>query len=87
MLLSTLNRNPKSFALAILGAEYLLRLLPRGTHEYRKFIKPSELVGALRTAGMRALDVTGMTYNPLTRRYALSTDIDVNYLMTASFDD
>jgi 2-polyprenyl-6-hydroxyphenyl methylase/3-demethylubiquinone-9 3-methyltransferase len=87
LLLSTLNRNPKSFALAILGAEYLLRLLPRGTHEYRKFIKPSELVGALRAAGMRALDVTGMTYNPLTRRYALSTDIDVNYLITASFDD
>ena len=87
LLLSTLNRNPKSFALAILGAEYLLRLLPRGTHEYRKFIKPSELVGALRTVGMRPLDVTGMTYNPLTRRYALSTDIDVNYLMTASFDD
>ena len=87
LLLSTLNRNPKAFALAIVGAEYLLRLLPRGTHEYRKFIKPSELVAALRAVGMRPLDVTGMTYNPLTRRYALSDDIDVNYLMTASFDD
>ena len=87
LLLSTLNRNPKAFALAIVGAEYLLRLLPRGTHEYRKFIKPSELATALRDTGMRPLDVTGMTYNPLTRRYALSDDIDVNYLMTASFDD
>lgn len=87
LLLSTLNRNPKSFALAILGAEYLLRLLPRGTHEYRKFIRPSELAAALRTAGMRPLDITGMTYNPLTRRYALARDIDVNYLMTAAFDD
>jgi len=87
LVLSTLNRNPKSFALAILGAEYLLRLLPRGTHEYRKFIRPSELAAALRAAGMRPLDITGMTYNPLTRRYALGEDIDVNYLMTAGFDD
>ena len=87
LFLSTLNRNPKSFALAILGAEYLLRLLPRGTHEYRKFIRPAELAAALRSAGMRPLDITGMTYNPLTRRYALARDIDVNYLMTAGFDD
>jgi len=87
LVMSTLNRNPKSFALAILGAEYLLRLLPRGTHEYRKFIKPSELAAALRGAGMRPVDVTGMAYNPLTRRYALARDIDVNYLMTAAFDD
>ena len=87
VVLSTLNRNPKSFALAIVGAEYLLRLLPRGTHEYRKFIRPSELAAALRAAGLRPVDITGMTYNPLTRRYALGRDTDVNYLMTACFDD
>ena len=87
LFLSTLNRNVKSFALAILGAEYLLGLLPRGTHEYRKFIKPSEIAAALRANGMRPLDVTGMRYNPLTRRYSLGRDIDVNYLMVASFDD
>lgn len=87
VVLSTLNRNPKSFALAILGAEYLLGLLPRGTHEYRRFIKPSELATALRACGLRPIDITGMTYNPLTRRYSLGRDIDVNYLMSASFDD
>ena len=87
VVLSTLNRNPRSFALAIVGAEYLLRLLPRGTHEYRKFIRPSELAAALRAAGLRPVDITGMTYNPLTRRYALGRDTDVNYLMTACFDD
>jgi 2-polyprenyl-6-hydroxyphenyl methylase / 3-demethylubiquinone-9 3-methyltransferase len=87
IVLSTLNRNPKSFALAIVGAEYLLRLLPRGTHEYRRFIRPSELATALRAGGLRPLDITGMTYNPLTRRYALGRDTDVNYLMTARFDD
>jgi 2-polyprenyl-6-hydroxyphenyl methylase/3-demethylubiquinone-9 3-methyltransferase len=87
MVLSTINRNPKSFALAILGAEYLLGMLPRGTHEYRRFIKPSELAGALRACRMRPLDITGMTYHPLGRRYTLGKDIDVNYLMTACFDD
>ena len=87
LILSTLNRNPKAFALAILGAEYLLRLLPRGTHEYRKFIKPSELAAALRASGMRPLDVTGMSYHPIGGRYSLGRDIGVNYLMTAAFDD
>jgi 2-polyprenyl-6-hydroxyphenyl methylase/3-demethylubiquinone-9 3-methyltransferase len=85
--LSTLNRNPKSFALAILGAEYILRMLPRGTHEYKKFIKPSELAATLRANGMQLRDITGISYNPITRNYSLGRDIDVNYLMTASFDD
>lgn len=86
MFLSTINRNPKSFALAILGAEYILGLVPRGTHDYKQFIKPSEIAAQLRRAGLQVSDTTGMTYNPLTRRYALATDIDVNYLMTARFD-
>ncbi len=85
--LSTLNRNPKSFALAILGAEYILRMLPRGTHEYKKFIKPSELAATLRANGMQLRDITGISYNPITKNYSLGRDIDVNYLMTASFDD
>ncbi len=87
LVLSTINRNPKAFALAIVGAEYLLRLLPRGTHDYRNFIKPSELAASLRAAGLRPLDLTGLGYNPLTRSYALGRDIDVNYLLTAGFDD
>ena len=85
--LSTLNRNPKSFALAILGAEYILRMLPRGTHEYKKFIKPSELAATLRANGMQLRDITGISYNPITKNYSLGRDIDVNYLMTASLDD
>ncbi|MDJ0776316.1 MAG: bifunctional 2-polyprenyl-6-hydroxyphenol methylase/3-demethylubiquinol 3-O-methyltransferase UbiG [Gammaproteobacteria bacterium] len=87
LLLSTINRNPKAFALAIVGAEYLLRLLPRGTHTYRRFIKPSELARSLRAEGMHIEDLTGMTYDPLTRSYALAADIDVNYLLSAAFDD
>lgn len=87
LFLSTINRNPKSFALAIIGAEYLLRLLPRGTHEYRKFIKPSELAGSLRAVGLKVRDLTGMQYHPLQKSYSLGRDIDVNYLLTASFDD
>ena len=86
LFLSTINRNPKSFALGIIGAEYLLGLLPRGTHEYRRFIKPSEMAARLRANGMRPRDITGLTYNPLTRQYALASDIDVNYLVTAEFD-
>ncbi len=78
---STINRNPKSFLFAIVGAEYVLRLLPRGTHEYAKFITPSELAGYCRAAGMQHADLTGMTYNPITRAYALGRDVDVNYLM------
>jgi 2-polyprenyl-6-hydroxyphenyl methylase/3-demethylubiquinone-9 3-methyltransferase len=77
---STLNRNAKSFLLAIVGAEYVLRLLPRGTHEYARFIRPSELAGACRAAGLDVFDLTGMTYNPLTKAYALGRDVDVNYI-------
>jgi len=87
LILSTLNRNPKSFALAVLGAEYILRMLPRGTHEYKKFINPSEMAAVLRANGMQLRDITGMSYNPITKNYSLGRDIDVNYLMTASFDD
>lgn len=78
---STINRNPKAFALAIVGAEYVLGLLPRGTHEYAKFIKPSELAGFCRAAGLCTAEMVGMTYNPLTRHFALGADADVNYLM------
>ena len=77
---STLNRNPKSFLFAIVGAEYVLGLLPRGTHEYARFIRPSELAGWARAAGLGVDDLTGMTYNPLTRTYALGRDVGVNYI-------
>ncbi|MCL7939079.1 bifunctional 2-polyprenyl-6-hydroxyphenol methylase/3-demethylubiquinol 3-O-methyltransferase UbiG [Halomonas sp. ATCH28] len=79
---STLNRNPKAYALAVLGAEYLLRLLPRGTHDYRRFIRPSELAAWCREAGLDVREQNGLVFHPLTRRYALSTsDVSVNYLM------
>ncbi|SFX79503.1 bifunctional 2-polyprenyl-6-hydroxyphenol methylase/3-demethylubiquinol 3-O-methyltransferase UbiG [Marinospirillum alkaliphilum] len=79
---STLNRNPKSYLFAIVGAEYLLRLLPRGTHEYSKFIRPSEMGHWVRDAGLDVAELMGMTYNPLSRRYKLTPhDVDVNYLM------
>ncbi|MBE0489044.1 MAG: bifunctional 2-polyprenyl-6-hydroxyphenol methylase/3-demethylubiquinol 3-O-methyltransferase UbiG [Halomonas sp.] len=79
---STLNRNPKAYALAILGAEYLLRLLPRGTHDYEKFIRPAELAGWCRAAKLDIQEQSGLVYNPLTRRYRLHpTDVSVNYLM------
>jgi 2-polyprenyl-6-hydroxyphenyl methylase/3-demethylubiquinone-9 3-methyltransferase len=78
---STLNRNPESFMFAIVGAEYLLRLLPRGTHSYENFIKPSELAASVRAAGLETVKIAGMTYNPLTQVYALGTDASVNYLM------
>ncbi|HMU90725.1 MAG TPA: bifunctional 2-polyprenyl-6-hydroxyphenol methylase/3-demethylubiquinol 3-O-methyltransferase UbiG [Pseudomonadales bacterium] len=80
---STINRNPKSFLFAIVGAEYLLGLLPRGTHQYTRFIRPAELAGWLRMADLRLDDLTGMVYNPLTRRYRLDRDVDVNYLLHA----
>lgn len=86
LILSTLNRNPKSFAFAIVGAEYLLGLLPRGTHQYRRFIKPSEIAARLRANGLRLRDLSGLSYNPLTGRYALGRDIDVNYLVVAELD-
>ncbi|HEV2110910.1 MAG TPA: bifunctional 2-polyprenyl-6-hydroxyphenol methylase/3-demethylubiquinol 3-O-methyltransferase UbiG [Gammaproteobacteria bacterium] len=78
---STLNRNPKSFALAILGGEYLLRLIPPGTHEYAKFIRPSELEAGARAAGLAHRHSTGLHYNPLTRHYRLGPGLDVNYFM------
>jgi 2-polyprenyl-6-hydroxyphenyl methylase/3-demethylubiquinone-9 3-methyltransferase len=79
---STLNRNPKSFLFAIVGAEYVLNLLPRGTHEYEKFIKPSELVNAARRAGLEQAAMMGLTYNPISREYRLvDNDVSVNYLV------
>ena len=78
---STLNRNPKSFLFAILGAEYILKLLPRGTHEYERFIRPSELARWCRDSGLALQGSRGMEYNPLTRRYWLSGDTSVNYLL------
>ena len=77
---STLNRTPKSFLFAIVGAEYVLNLLPRGTHEYAKMIRPSELAAYARRAGLELLHTRGMGYNPLTKRYALTDNTDVNYL-------
>ncbi|MFI0399565.1 MAG: bifunctional 2-polyprenyl-6-hydroxyphenol methylase/3-demethylubiquinol 3-O-methyltransferase UbiG [Thiolinea sp.] len=78
---STINRNPKAFMLAVIGAEYLLNMLPRGTHEYAKFIRPSELEYAARQAQLSLKDISGMTYNPIFQSYRLGKDIDVNYLM------
>jgi 2-polyprenyl-6-hydroxyphenyl methylase/3-demethylubiquinone-9 3-methyltransferase len=78
---STLNRNPKSFLFAIVGAEYILNLLPKGTHEYARLIKPSELADWARIHGLDVKQMKGMTYNPFTRHYALGTDTDVNYMM------
>ena len=78
---STINRNPKSFVFAIVGAEYVLKLLPAGTHEYRKFIRPSELDSWARDAGLELKASIGMHYNPLTRDYSLGPGLDVNYLM------
>lgn len=80
VLFSTINRNPKSYLFAIIGAEYILNLLPRGTHEYAKFIRPSELAGWAREAGLSLKEQCGMTYNLLTKRYSLGQDLDVNYL-------
>jgi len=80
---STINRNPKSFLFAIIGAEYVLQMLPRGTHEYAKMIRPSELMGYCRVAGLDAVQTRGMEYNPITRRYWLSGDTSVNYLVAS----
>lgn len=84
---STLNRNPKAWLFAIVGAEYVLRMLPRGTHEYEKFIKPSELARDARAAGLREAELIGMSYNPLTKVYSLGRDTSVNYLMRCMRDD
>ena len=81
---STINRNPKAFVFAIVGAEYILNLLPRGTHEYEKFIKPSELASWIREAGLVMTDASGLTYNPITRHYRLHPrDLSVNYMVRA----
>ncbi len=78
---STINRNPKSYLFAIIGAEYVLNLLPKGTHDFSKFIKPSELESWSRLAGLQPLELTGMSYNPFTRTYSLGPDVAVNYLL------
>jgi len=81
---STINRNPKAFAFAIVGAEYVLNMLPRGTHEYSKFIRPSELGRWIRDAGLQLTDMTGLTYNPITKHYRLNpNDVSVNYMVRA----
>jgi 2-polyprenyl-6-hydroxyphenyl methylase/3-demethylubiquinone-9 3-methyltransferase len=84
---STINRNPKSYLFAVVGAEYVLGLLPKGTHDYARFIKPSELARWTRAAGLRTDELIGMTYNPITRRYRLEGDCDVNYLVRCTRDD
>ncbi len=83
---STINRNPKSYLFAVVGAEYVLGLLPKGTHDYLRFIKPSELSRWSRDAGLRTDELIGMSYNPITRRYWLGRDCDVNYLLRTTRD-
>jgi 2-polyprenyl-6-hydroxyphenyl methylase/3-demethylubiquinone-9 3-methyltransferase len=83
---STINRNPKSYLFAIIGAEYLLRLLPQGTHDYAKFIRPAELAQWIRSAGGDMKDISGMSYNPLTKHYSLGQDASVNYLIHAVYE-
>jgi len=78
---STINRNLKAYLLAVIGAEYVLKLLPKGTHDYARFVKPSELARHCRDSGLAVREIKGMTYNPLTRTYALGADTDVNYLV------
>lgn len=80
---STISRNPKAYLYAVIGAEYILRLLPCGTHDYSKFIKPSELASMCRSSSLSVSGIVGMTYNPLTRIYSLSPDTDVNYILHA----
>ena len=84
---STINRNPKSYLFAIIGAEYILRLLPRGTHDYAKLIRPAELARFCRDAGLRVVEIIGMTYNPFSKTYALGADTSVNYLLRAVHDN
>ena len=83
LFVATINRTPKSFAMAIVGAEYLLRWLPRGTHDFSKLVKPSELEAALGKAGLGVIDRSGLRYNPLADRWSRSADMDVNYMMAA----
>jgi len=84
LFLSTINRNPKSYLFAIVGAEYLLKLLPRGTHDYAKFIRPAELAHWVRDTGLEVQEMTGLAYNPLTQVYKLTDNVDVNYMMHAT---
>lgn len=84
MIVATLNRTPKAYLLAIVGAEYVLRWLPAGTHEFEKFVKPEEIRAPLETAGMRIAGDTGVVFNPLADRWSLSRDMSVNYMMTAA---
>jgi 2-polyprenyl-6-hydroxyphenyl methylase/3-demethylubiquinone-9 3-methyltransferase len=81
--LSTLNRNAKAYLIAVLGAEYLLQLLPRGTHDYSRFLKPAELAQLCRNAGLEVLEITGLRYNPFTREGVVGADTDINYLLRA----
>ena len=83
---ATLNRTPKSFLLAIVGAEYVLRWLPRGTHDWRRFLRPSELVRHLRHAGLEIAEMTGVVYDPISARWRLSRDLGVNYMLFAVKD-
>jgi 2-polyprenyl-6-hydroxyphenyl methylase / 3-demethylubiquinone-9 3-methyltransferase len=83
---STINRNPKSYLFAVIGAEYVLKLLPKGTHDYLRFIKPSELSRWCRASGLRPEEFIGMRYNPITQRYGLGSDCDVNYLLRCTSD-
>ncbi|MFL2733024.1 MAG: bifunctional 2-polyprenyl-6-hydroxyphenol methylase/3-demethylubiquinol 3-O-methyltransferase UbiG [Gammaproteobacteria bacterium] len=83
IIFSTINRNPKSFLFAIVGAEYILNLLPKGTHEYDKFIKPSELINMMEANGLEVKELMGMSYNPITKNYWLGKNVDVNYLIHA----
>jgi 2-polyprenyl-6-hydroxyphenyl methylase/3-demethylubiquinone-9 3-methyltransferase len=84
---STINRNPKSFLFAIVGAEYVLNMLPKGTHEYRRFITPAELAGMAREAGLVVQEMIGMSYNPFSKHYALGDDISVNYIVACRKPD
>lgn len=84
LFLSTINRNPKSYLFAIVGAEYLLKLLPKGTHDYSKFIRPSELAAWVRETGLVTRQMVGLVYNPITQIYKLADDVDVNYMMHVS---
>ena len=86
IIFSTINRTAKAFALAIVGAEYIMRWLPRGSHQWRKFVRPSELARDLRSAGARPIDTTGLRFDPVDNRWSLAGDLDVNYFLTARFE-
>ena len=86
VIFSTINRNPKAYLFAVIGAEYVLKLLPKGTHDYARFIKPSELTRWCREAGLQPLEMTGLIYQPLTRKYRLGPDCDVNYMLCCARD-